>query len=267
MQASNFNRWHIWPIFPLNFFYEIFTEDASLLLLYHSAKKSNTGRGWALHPTGKSNSKAVEESFRTILKGPNQTGRSLFDGCHLVMASVRKFLCTHTSSPTRKTASRLCWSAYNDWWACTATIESRTIWSTSHYCSNQGIDEPPSAQAVAGEDKKSPCTCHGEDANHSWQRIRRWSQTLLNWLESCHSWQFHTKEGAHPSHALGEGNSHKLWDYLRQPCSLSRSVRRRVSGWLAVLNLISVPNRRNTSLKNSEVNPGSRSQVIVRLSP
>ena len=32
-------RWHIWPTFLLNFFFEIFTEDASLLLLYHDAKK------------------------------------------------------------------------------------------------------------------------------------------------------------------------------------------------------------------------------------
>ena len=36
--ASGQLRWHIWPTFPLIFFYEIFTEDASLLLLYHGSK-------------------------------------------------------------------------------------------------------------------------------------------------------------------------------------------------------------------------------------
>ena len=38
--ASEQLWWHIWPAFPLNFFYEIFTEDASLLFLYQGAKKS-----------------------------------------------------------------------------------------------------------------------------------------------------------------------------------------------------------------------------------
>ena len=40
-----------------------------------------------------------------------------------------------------------------------------------------------------------------------------------------------------------------------------------VWGWYAVLKLISVPSRRNTSLKNSAVNLGSRSQVINCLRP
>ena len=38
--ASQQLRWHIWPTYLLNFLYEIFTQDASLRLLYHGAKKS-----------------------------------------------------------------------------------------------------------------------------------------------------------------------------------------------------------------------------------
>ena len=53
MQVSNFGGTFD-PIFPLNFFYEFFTEGASLLLLYHGAKKSamtknsNKGGGVAI---------------------------------------------------------------------------------------------------------------------------------------------------------------------------------------------------------------------------
>ena len=31
--------WHIWRTFPLNFFYAVFTEEVSLLILYHDEKK------------------------------------------------------------------------------------------------------------------------------------------------------------------------------------------------------------------------------------
>ena len=40
IQASNFSGTLILTNFSFGFFYEIFTEDASLLVLYHDAKKS-----------------------------------------------------------------------------------------------------------------------------------------------------------------------------------------------------------------------------------
>ena len=66
---------------------------------------------WALHLTGQSNFRAVEENFWTILKESSLTDQSLFNSCPLVMASVRKYLGSNTSSPTQKTTSCLCWSA------------------------------------------------------------------------------------------------------------------------------------------------------------
>ena len=48
-------RWLIWPTFPLNFFYSIFTRDVPLLFLYHGAIESTMTkkfkwRGWGPLP-------------------------------------------------------------------------------------------------------------------------------------------------------------------------------------------------------------------------
>ena len=227
-------------------------------LPWYSLRAAILNTGWARMILGRANLYAFGATFFCTLNGPYHLSLNLCEGLSRSSGVSRKSLKTNTSSPSFRASSTRPRSAYNDCRACAATMAS---------CASRSASTRPSSHDSGPfVSMPAPAFCfvnklEGVTGWHPWLRkngvlpVDAWSALLI---ANSHS---------------DRSSSQLFCLWLTKALSVSsmtrftRSVMPSVGGWLAVLIFSSTPRILKTSLKNADVNRGSRSQTIVLLKP